>query len=55
MDEHERALMNAIVDIDYLTELNRELSPDYTQTYNRAIRHAANSIREILKEYRDMK
>lgn len=55
MDEHELALTNALADIEDLAESNRNASPDYTRTYNRAIHHAANSIRQILEKYRGMK
>ena len=55
MDEHELALMNAMDDIECLVVSNHNLGKNYTRTYNRAIRHAANSIREIITKYQDMK
>ena len=55
MDLNERALENAILELECLIELHQPLEPDYTRTYKRAIKHAANSINEILENYRGMK
>ena len=55
MDEHEQALTEAISDIEYLEVEQFSPSEEYTKTYRRAIYHAANSIREILTKYQDMK
>ena len=55
MDEHEQALEDALADLNCLIEITCGRTPDYTRTYNRAIHHAANSIREILEKYRGMK
>ena len=55
MDEHEQALTEAIQDIEMQVMKRKAPTPDYTRTYNRAIHHAANSIRQILEKYRGMK
>jgi len=55
MDAHEQALEDALEDLNCLIEMHHAPTPDYTRTYNRAIHHAANSIREILEKYRGMK
>ena len=55
MDEHEQALLEAIQDIEMQVMKRQSPTSEYTRTYNRAIHHAANAIREILEKYRGMK
>lgn len=55
MDEHEQALLDAIQDIEMQVIKRQSPTSEYTRTYNRALHHAANSIREILTKYQDMK
>ena len=55
MDEHETSLLEAIQDIEMQAMKRQSPTSEYTRTYNRAIHHAANSIREILEKYRGMK
>lgn len=54
MDLNERALAKVIEDITNLGDYQPD-PMEFQVIYNRAIHHAANSIREILEKYRGMK